>query len=101
MKIVAIGEIHYEKDGKMKVAAPGETFDVPKELAMQLVGNDMPSARRMTEQEIELDKLRAEVAASSAAVAVEVAASSAAVETQKADAKPAKVAKKGADAEGY
>ena len=99
MKIVAIGEIHYEKDGKMKVAAPGETFDVPKELAMQLVGNDMPSARRMTEQEIELDKLRAEVAASSTAVAVE--SETPAVETQKADAKPAKVAKKGADAEGY
>lgn len=60
MKLIAINEIHYTgKDGKPAVAVPGSQFDVPQALADTLLIGAMPSARRMTDAEIELDKLRA------------------------------------------
>lgn len=60
MKLIAINEIHYTdaKSNKSKVAAPGEQFDVPMALAEKLLDGNMPAARRMTNAEIELDKLR-------------------------------------------
>lgn len=96
MKIVAIGEIHYEQGGVLKIANPGTPFDVPKEMALRLLDGDTPAARRMTEQEIELDKLRAQIAATAEPAPAEPAPAEPAVE-----AKPAKAGKKGADAEGY
>ena len=60
MKLIAINEIHYTgKDGKPVIAVPGAQFDVPQALADTLLIGAMPSARRMTDAEIELDKLRA------------------------------------------
>lgn len=60
MKLIAINEIHYTgKDGKPAIAVPGAQFDVPQALADTLLIGAMPSARRMTDAEIELDKLRA------------------------------------------
>lgn len=60
MKLIAINEIHYTgKDGKPAVAVPGSQFDVAQVLADTLLIGAMPSARRMTDAEIELDKLRA------------------------------------------
>lgn len=61
MKIIAIGEIHYtDKDGKQKIAKPGETLDRPTAEANLLTSGALPAARRLTDAEIELDKLRAD-----------------------------------------
>ena len=69
MKIVAINEIHYTdtKTGKPKIAQPGDVIDRPKEEANRLTAGALPAARKLTDAEIEIDKLRAEKIAASAA----------------------------------
>ena len=69
MKIVAINEIHYTdtKSGKPKIAQPGEVIDRPKDEAARLCAGALPAARKLTDAEIEIDKLRAEKIAASAA----------------------------------
>ena len=70
MKIVAINEIHYidAKTGKSKVAQPGEVIDRPKDEADRLCAGALPAARKLTDAEIEIDKLRAEKIAASAVI---------------------------------
>ena len=60
MKIVAINQIEFnDKSGKKVVVAPGQVFDIAAESADRLLVGLMPAARRMTSDEIELDKARA------------------------------------------
>lgn len=60
MKIVAINRIDYTTaKGDRATALPGVVFDVPKDQADLLLKGMMPPARRMTADEIELDKHRA------------------------------------------
>ena len=67
MKIVAINEIHYtDKKGNAAVANPLSVLDIPKAEAELLMKGAMPAARRMTDAEIELDKLRAAAIANGA-----------------------------------
>lgn len=61
MKIIAINEIHYtDSEGKEKIALPGSVFDRPKADAELLLRGALPAARRLTDAEVELDKLRAQ-----------------------------------------
>ena len=60
MKIIAINQIEFnDKSGKKVVIVPGQTFDIPADSAERLLTGLMPAARRMTSDEIELDKARA------------------------------------------
>lgn len=72
MKIVAINLIQYTgKKGEALAAQPGDVFDVPQDEAKRLLAGMMPAARRMTEDEIELDKSRAAAKAKGAAAAAD------------------------------
>lgn len=95
MKIVAIHEIHYvdEKTKTPTVAKPGALFDIPKDEADRLLVAQ--AVRRLTNDEIELDKLRA--ASLVAATKAETKTTAKTGETKTA----AKTGESGKDPEGY
>lgn len=69
MKLVAINEIHYtDRQGKQAVAKPGEYLDLKVAEAKQLLNmKPLPPVREMTDQENELEKLRASAKTTTAA----------------------------------
>lgn len=65
MKIVALNEIHYVDPvtKKSAVAKPGDMPNFPSEIALALCSGALPAARRLTEAEIAIEKLKAQAAA--------------------------------------
>ena len=59
MKVFTLNEIHHvnKKTGKPEIAEPNRIIDLPQEEALRLISK--LAVRRLTAQEIELDKLKA------------------------------------------
>ena len=59
MKVFTLNEIHHvnKKTGKPEIAEPNRIIDLPQEEALRLISR--LAVRRLTAQEIELDKLKA------------------------------------------
>ena len=59
MKVFTLNEIHHvnKKTGKPEIAEPNRIIDIPQEEALRLISK--LAVRRLTAQEIELDKLKA------------------------------------------
>ena len=62
MKVIAIHQVDYldPKTNKIKIGHPGSTIDLPKDVALALMGGSNPAVRRLTEAEQALDRARAE-----------------------------------------
>ena len=62
MKVIAIHQVDHldPKTNKIKIGHPGSTIDLPKDVALALMGGSNPAVRRLTEAEQALDRARAE-----------------------------------------